>query len=1116
MSQTLGIVADRAALAAVVAQVGRRWRYKHALFRLALALAAGFAAFALLAWLLRLAHYAGWALLGARFLAVGALGVAAWRGVQWVRRRAPADASLAMYVEERERTMGGALMTALDATRPDRAEASSPALLTRLLEVARQRLRRVDDATSVDAAGLRQGIAAVALVVATGVTLLVVGPATLRTGARLLLTPWAGTSATAAFRIEVLPGNATMARGGDQLITATLQQFDAVLVELLVRDGPDARWVRLPMTADSVGRYAFRLMDVSARTDYAVEAAGVRSPTYRLEVANLPYVQRLDLEYRFPAYTGLAPERVDSTGDIAALKGTMVRLHVTPTIPTTGGRVIVDGGDTLRLARLADGSLMAALRVGRAGFYRVQLDGPDGVPVTASLDYLIDVIPDRAPAVRFTKPGRDLRVLGVDEVYVEARAEDDYGIGALEVVYSVNGGDEQVVSLHRALRATRDVSAGYTFMLEESALAPGDVVSYYARARDNDAVSGAKEASSDIYFLQVRPYGLDYRQQQGGGAPAAGQQQQQQDSPGQLSQQQREIISATFNVVRDSGALAAAELKENVSTIRLSQQKLRERAADVARRLVERGIASNDSGFKKIAAILPRAVAQMDSAERRLAVSAPRGALPHEQRALAELQRAEAVFREIQVSQGGEGGGGGGGGGGQNAQDLADLFELQRDRLRNQYETVNSGAQGEQAQNANAEVDAALERLRQLAARQQQQDARAQRKADSLSQRGQSGTGAGDAQRELAQETEQAARQLERLARERNSPQVADAARRLQDAADQMRRAAASGQSGGAASRNASDRMQEARRLLDEERRASAGRGVSQAQQQARDIAEQERQIAGEVQQLAQPNADRERLQQSIADRKGQMASQLRDLTSQLDRMALENARERPQAASALRAAADSLRSRRTLDRVRASQQFVRTAPAEYMGQFESAIVADISQLQDQMREAGEAVARGEQPTDAGRVLDRMRQLVRGLESVDDRLRQRQSAQQQGAFGGSAAGDPRQIVRELQERLGDARALRQDLQRQGIDVAPLDRALEGLRNTSNAQSLDDPRASAALQQQVIDQLKAYEFALRRTLGGQEPQVLQGRTGEVPARFRAYVEQYYRSLARPKP
>ena len=50
-----------------------------------------------------------------------------------------------------------------------------------------------------------------------------------------------------------------------------------------------------------------------------------------------------------------------------------------------------------------------------------------------------------------------------------------------------------------------EVTAGHTFYLEELDLQPGDFVSYYARAADNDAVGGGKRASSDLYFVQIRP-----------------------------------------------------------------------------------------------------------------------------------------------------------------------------------------------------------------------------------------------------------------------------------------------------------------------------------------------------------------------------------------------------------------------------------------------------------------------------------------------------------------------------------------------------------------------------------------------------------------------------------
>src|SRR5204863_372755 len=81
-------------------------------------------------------------------------------------------------------------------------------------------------------------------------------------------------------------------------------------------------------------------------------------------------------------------------------------------------------------------------------------------------------------------------------------------------------------------------------------LKPGDFVSYYAKASDNDAVAGSKTTTSDIYFVQIRPFKKDYKAAQsmagmgGGGGGAGGQ-------VGQLSQQQREIVAATFNTVRD-------------------------------------------------------------------------------------------------------------------------------------------------------------------------------------------------------------------------------------------------------------------------------------------------------------------------------------------------------------------------------------------------------------------------------------------------------------------------------------------------------------------------------------------------------------------------------------
>src|SRR5262249_16806986 len=151
----------------------------------------------------------------------------------------------------------------------------------------------------------------------------------------------------------------------------------------------------------------------------------------------------------------------------------------------------------------------------------------------------------------------------------------------------------------------------------------------------------AQRASSDIYFLTVRPYENEYRQGQGGGGGGGGGGGQQPNDAGRLSQQEREIIAATFKTARDSASTDKKSLDENLATLRLSQQRLREQTEQLASRLVDRGITS-DSSWKKIAEILPKAAAQMDSAEKKLTQGAPRDALGPEQRALKELGNAEA------------------------------------------------------------------------------------------------------------------------------------------------------------------------------------------------------------------------------------------------------------------------------------------------------------------------------------------------------------------------------------------------------------------------------------------------------------------------------------------
>lgn len=980
-------------LVGIIRHVRARWRMKLALRGAVALLATAFLLLLAAAYGMEWARFSGVSIITSRvLLGVALVAAVAWFLVRPLRWRVT-DEQVALYLEEHEPSLQATLVSAVEASRAGHPS-HSPALVQRLVEQAIERCLALDTHRRIEQTRLQRyamlfaGIAVVAMVVVG------FGPAFVRQALTAVFLISRSVEAAAPYRIDVAPGNTTVPKGADQTITARLHGFAAEDATLMMRKSATAVFESLPLIRAEDGRYEGMLFDVAGQMEYFVEAAGVRSPVFTLKVVDLPYVQRLEMEYRFPAYTGLEPQQIEDGGDIAVLRGTEVRLRVHPTMKAPGGRVALNDKDSIALTVEADGALTAGFTADRNGFYRIELDAPTGERVAASPQYTIDVLTDQAPTVSFSKPGRDTSASAIEEVFVEASAEDDFGIRDLELVYSVNGGPEKTVKLFAGRNRLAEVTAGHTFYLEELDVQVGDSVSYYARATDNDA-HGGKPAMSDLYFLRVRPFKKDFRQAQsagggggGGGAGAGGQ-------VDALSEQQRQIIAATFNVQRDRKTLSKEKLRENTTVVALSQARLREQVDGLVTRMNSR-LVEPDPAFKKIAELLPQAIKEMQAAEEKLKGVNPEAALPPEHRALQFLQKAEEEY-ETQVSA--QNGGGGGGGGQQSAlaQELADLFELELDRLANQYETADRAMQ----QNADQQIDELLEKLKELA-RRQEQEAERLRRLQAMNS-GSSGS-AGAQQRQLAEQVEEAARRLERLAREENRPDLMESARQMQQAADAMRRAAGSGDAGASAQAQAAlERLKETERRLQRSVKDRAERDIRDLTEQADKLARDQQEIANAVRGLPSTGPARAQQTRQLNERKDALEAGVRSLEQQLDRAAADASREERQASRKLSEAAGAIRDNRIGDRIRYSKAIMnRNATAEAMQAAEGDISRSLDQVRDKLGEASASLGQGKPPDSMADALERARRLARGMESLEQRTRER--AQQNGQQGSEQQG----------------------------------------------------------------------------------------------------------------
>ena len=448
------------------------------------------------------------------------------------------------------------------------------------------------------------------------------------------------------------------------------------------------------------------------------------------------------------------------------------------------------------------------------------------------------------------------------------------------------------------------------------------------------------------------------------------------------------MVAATYNLVRDRERYSESEFQENLVSVRLAQGRAREQVAGLLQRLRARGL-GNDSEFQKIAELLGEAIAEMEAAEEILESGELQEAISPELRALLHLQKAEESY-EVEVSQ--EQQGGGGGGGGARADDLADLFELELDKLKNQYETVERG----QRRQAGDQLDETLEALKELARRQQQQ---AERQRRAAAQQGGASGGASDrAQRELADETEAAARRLERLARDTNDQQLMDAARRIQEAAADMRRAAAaSGSSATADANSALDRLEEAQRRLERDRVDRLRNDVEETQQRAADLVREQRDIEADMERLADdgggPGTEAGR---RLFERKEAMNEEVADLEREIDRLTSNARAGQREASDRLREAASTIREDKLKERIRFSRGRIGDVrDREFTREFEAETTRILEELEQELERASDAI--GENQADRrAEALDRARDLSRGVESLSRRLGERGEQGQQG------------------------------------------------------------------------------------------------------------------------
>ncbi len=775
---------------------------------------------------------------------------------------------------------------------------------------------------------------------------------------------------SAPFDVEVDPGNAEVEKGTGLIVAARFQgrMPREVWLSAVSREGEPSRLAMRRSLDDPV--FGVHLPEVTDDFSYQVAFDGESTREFRVRVFEFPELVRSDALLSFPRYTQMDEKRIEDTRRVTTPEGTRLTWICHLNKPVQRAELVDEQGEVLTLQAGGDDPLayQVALELTESKRWQLRLLDDEGRANKHPAELSVRVLPNEPPQLKLDL-ARDARVSPLEEFPVQATVWDDYGLTRYGLSYSIGGREPQDIPLGDQTAPKEIDQADYVIEFETLDARPDQLLSYHFWAEDVDSQGRPRRTYSDMFFAEVRHFEEIFRE---GQPPPGGQQPQQQGQQGQAAQQaeqlaelQKQIINATWRVVRrETGPERTATFADDVRLLQQSQSQAIEQLAELAERVSAAGSAEL---IQPIQNHMEQAVRHLSEALDQPSVAPLQPALSEEQAAYQELLKLRAREHEVQQGQPSSSSGSSSGQSASRFQQQLQQLELKNDQ--NRYETQRQAQEAQDAQQR--DVRQALNRLRELAQRQEDLNERLKELQVALEAA------------ETEQQREELERQLKRLRDQqeqllRETDELLDRMNQSRDpqAMEQARRDLEQNRENVRESAEALDRQdvsqalsagtraeREFERMRDEFRRQTA----NQFSEEMRDMRDQARQLDERQQQLGERLADVEKEEpagslrgsadrQQLAEQLNEQRQQLQQLLEEMQQTVQEAETAEPLLAQKLYDAFRQTKQRQVEERLEAANELLERGFSEPAAEQEQQARQGISELRQDVEQAAESV----------------------------------------------------------------------------------------------------------------------------------------------------------------
>jgi hypothetical protein len=524
--------------------------------------------------------------------------------------------------------------------------------------------------------------------------------------------------------VEVTPGDASVEKGSTVVVLAKFEEplpAKARLVFGATTNAPKSIQLVKNLNDPVFGG---TLTDIQDDVFYRIEFGDGRTRDFRLSVFEHPRLERADAELDYPAYTGMSHRSIEDTRRVTAVEGTELeyRFHLNKSVTTA--ELVRKGDDVGKDDKVFElipdpgntNIYVAKMTLAESRKFELRLVDSEGRENKLPPQINIRVHQNEAAKLKLKFPSRDMQVSPLEEMTLEAEITDDFGLKKYGFAYSLGADEPKFVELGNKDKKDsieKRIVDGYLLSMEDLNAEPDQLVSYFVWAEDVGPDGEPRRTFSDMFFAEIRPFDQIFRPGDSSKQEQKEKQQQQQGGQaGELIELQKQIMVATWKLKRrEASGEKAPKVLPDVAVVRESQEIVISQADEAGAKIEDPEMLQF---LEKAKSHMSEAVRELKTAEEEKDLKTLSRAMASERaayQALLKLQSKEfQVSKQKQKQQGKQSG---------KKRQQRQLNQLEMKAEEDRYETERQAVNQEQNDPQKREQLQVLNRLRELAQRQQ-------------------------------------------------------------------------------------------------------------------------------------------------------------------------------------------------------------------------------------------------------------------------------------------------------------------------------------------------------------------------------------------------------------